>query len=88
MLFETDKCVIHAKKNLKRIGLTKEDEGLFYNSNVGLVSNVFVNKNSDKNVVVPPKVLCHLRHGHLSHDRMKHMNKMYNYIPTNVHITS
>lgn len=86
--------MIHAKKNLKTIGLTKEHEGLYYieakinNSNVGLVSNVFVNKNSDKNVVVPPKVLWHLRHGHLSHDRMKHMNKMYNYIPTNVHITS
>lgn len=79
-------------KDLKKIGLAKELDSLYYleaqrNNNVGLVSSVFVNKKSDKNVLVPPRVLWQLRLGHLSHDRMECMNKMYGYVPTSVHTT-
>ncbi|XP_058746593.1 uncharacterized protein LOC131619522 [Vicia villosa] len=91
LVFETNKCIIQAKKGLKKIGLAKEIDGLYYledvalkdNSNIGFVSSVFLNKQTD-NVVAPP-ILWNLRLGHLSYDRMKCMSKTYSYIPSSVH---
>jgi hypothetical protein len=48
------------------------------------VSSISVSDNNSKNVI-PPEILWHLRLGHLSHDRMQCMNKMYGYIPVSLH---
>jgi transposase InsO family protein len=89
--FETNQCVIQEKKDMRKIGLAEEIDGLYYlkaekkTQKQAKVSSVSVsNKKSDS--IVPPGILWHLRLGHLSHDRMQCMNKMYSYISVSGHV--
>lgn len=88
LVFETNKCVIQAKKDLMRIGSTRELDGLYYleasqrDGNINFLSSIFSNKKTDD---VALSILWHLRLGYLSYDRMKCMSKLYSYIPSSIH---
>jgi hypothetical protein len=88
--FESDQCIIQENKDLRRIGLAKEMNGLYYlkaekNKNkAAKVSSISASDSSPKNAI-PSGILWHLRLGHLSHDRMQCLNKMYSYIPVSLH---
>ena len=88
--FESDQCIIQAKKDLRRIGLAKEMNGLYYlkaekNKNkAAKVSSISASESLLKKVI-PPGILWHLRLWHLSHDRMQCMNKLYSYISVSLH---
>ena len=86
--FEADICIIQAKNTLRKIGLAKERHGLYYletdEKHKVSVSNISASLESHGEHV-PDGVLWHLRLGHLSHDRMICMNKMYSYVPISPH---
>ena len=72
MCFETDQCIIHEKKDLRRIGLAKEVNGLYYlkaekNKNKAAKVSIISASDSLSKHVIPPGILWHLRLGHLSH---------------------
>lgn len=55
MVFETDKCVIQERKDLRNIGLAKELYALYHleaqrEHNVSLVSSIFANKKADQSI--------------------------------------
>jgi hypothetical protein len=86
--FEADICIIQEKNTLRKIGLAEERGGLYYlktdERHQVSVSNVSAPMEVH-NKHVPDGVLWHLRLGHLSHDRMLCMNKMYSYVPVSTH---
>ena len=57
--FETNQCIVHARKDLRRIGLAKEVNGLYYlktekNENkLAKVSSVSASDSLSKNVILP-----------------------------------
>jgi len=70
---------------MRRIGLAEEVDGLYYlkakkeTQKIAKISSISVLHNNDSSLV-PFGILWHLRLGHLSHDRMQCMNKLYSYI--------
>lgn len=88
LVFETGRCVIQAKRDLKKIGSARELDGLYYldapciANKAVFVSSIFTHKGKDK---VAPAILWHLRLWHLSHDGMQCMSFIYSYIPNSVH---
>ena len=83
--FEANQRVIKENKDMRRIGLAEEVDGLYYlkakkeTQKLAKISSIYVSNNKSSSIV-PPGILWHLRLGHLSHDRMQCMNKMYSYI--------
>jgi hypothetical protein len=85
LIFHHDHCLIQGKTNMRRIGLAKQEAGLYYleakRRESGSANSLAIyNKDS-----VSTAVLWHLRLGHLSFDRMKCLNKQYSYIPSASH---
>lgn len=88
LIFESHSCVIQEKNGLKKIGLAKQVDGLYYlEVRPGLVRTVsnYFTAHSLNASVLPDSVLWHLRLGHLSQDRMLCLNKQYSYIPISNH---
>ena len=83
--FEANLCIIQEKKDMRKIGLAEEIDGLYYlkaekkTKNQAKISSICVSNNKSTSIV-PPGILWHLRLGHLSHDRMQCTNKLYSYI--------
>ena len=91
MNFETNQCIIHEKKDMRRIGLAEEVDGLYYlkvekqTQKIAKISSIYVSNNKSSSLV-PPGILWHLILGHLSHDRIQCMNKLYSYILASTHV--
>jgi hypothetical protein len=89
--FEANQCIIQDKRAMKKIGLAEEVDGLYYlkamkeTQRVAKISSIFALHNKDSSLV-PSGVLWHLRLGHVSHDRMQCMNKLYSYISVSSHV--
>jgi len=89
--FEANQRVIQENKDMRRIGLAEEMDGLYYlkakkeTQKLAKISSIYVSNNKSSSTV-PPGILWHLRLGHLSHDRMQCMNKMYSYISVSTRV--
>jgi hypothetical protein len=89
--FEANQCIIQDKKDMRRIGLAEEVDGLYHlktmkeSQKVAKISSISTMHNNGSSLV-PSGVLWHLRIGHLSHDRMQCMNKLYSYISVSSHV--
>jgi hypothetical protein len=73
--FEANHCIIQAKKDMRKIGLAEEIDGLYYfkvekkTQKQVKISSIYVSNNKSEKAM-PSGILWHLRLGHLSHDRM------------------
>jgi hypothetical protein len=79
--FENDLCIIQEKATMRKIGLAKQLDGLYYwklRQVSSLVRSNVVSANNSR--------LWHLRLGHLSAERINCLNKKFNYIPVLDHV--
>jgi len=91
--FEANLCIIQEKKDMRKIGLAEERDGLYYlkaekkteKTKQAKISSISISNNKSTSAV-PLGILWHLRLGHLSHDRIQCMNKLYSYISVSDHI--
>jgi len=89
--FEANQCIIQEKKDMRKIGLAEEIDGLYYlkaekqTKKQAKISSISVSNNKPTSLV-PAGILWHLRLGHLSHYRMQCMNELYSYISVSGHV--
>lgn len=76
IMFEDDSCIIQERGTIRKIGLAKQLDGLYYLKSIQVKLSASVNA-----IDIDPSRLWHLRLGNLSHDRTKVLKKKYSYIP-------
>ncbi|XP_058776229.1 uncharacterized protein LOC131650541 [Vicia villosa] len=81
IVFEDDSCIVQERGTMKRIGLAKLKNGIYYLEFDQVKLNATVHVDS-----ADVSRLWHLRLGHLSLDRTKCLNKTYGYVHDSDHV--